>query len=115
MRKQFMWAAAALMAASPVLAATDLSRPGAIQRLQSEKPEHHEAVMEVARVAQLMNCSQQDAAALKRIGVESFDCGFVNNSMDPPRRKVSFEIGGEAYVLTVRLVDVPPKLSGRDR
>lgn len=113
MKKPIVFAVLAL-AAAPVLAATDLSRPGALERLRSEQPKHYEAVLEVARIGQTATCTEEEVEQVKKgHGLAKLDCGFVNSTTNPPSRRVRFEIDGTPYVITVRLSDTPPKLIGR--
>ena len=100
--------------ATPALAQTDLSRPGALERLKSENPKSFEAVLDVARVGQTLTCSEEEVEQVKKNhSLAKFECGFVNNSTNPPSRRVRFEIDGNSYAMTVRLSDTPPKLIGR--
>jgi len=113
MKTTILGAALALFAA-PVLAQTDLSRPGALDRLRSDQPKHYEAVLEVARIGQTATCSEDEVEQVKaRHGLAKLDCGFVNNTTNPPSRRVRFEIEGSSYVMTVRLSDTAPRLIGR--
>ena len=113
MKKTLLPAALAVFAA-PAFAQTDLSRPGALDRLKSEHPKHFDAVLEVARVGQTLTCSEDEVERVrKEHSLAKFECGFLNNSTNPPSRRVRFEIDGNSYVMTVRLSDTPPKLIGR--
>ena len=102
------------LAATPVLAATDLSRPGALERLRSEQPRHYEAVLDVARIGQTATCTEEEVERVKKgHGLDKLDCGFVNSTTNPPSRRVRFEVDGTSYVITVRLSDTAPRLIGR--
>jgi hypothetical protein len=105
----------ALLALSfPSLAATDLSRPGALERLRSQKPEHYDAVMEIAKIGERLNCAQDDLEPIKaRYPVERLDCGLVMLNNNVSQRRMTFSLGGEEYRVTVRLQDTPPRLIGR--
>jgi hypothetical protein len=109
--------AAFTLLAVPALAQTNLSRPGAIDRLKSDKPAHFEAVMEIAAVGQTLTCSDEELGRLKArfIAIAKVDCGFVDNGSTPPSRRMRFEIEDASYVMTVRLSDTAPKLMGRDK
>lgn len=108
-------AGALLLAAGlPAVAALDLSRPGALDRLRAQQPAHYDAVLEVARLGERLNCDPQDIEALKaRFPVDRLDCGFVSTNGGVAQRRMKFELGGTAYSLTVRLQDTAPKLIGR--
>ena len=113
MKKTILLATLAFFAA-PALAQTDLSRPGALERLRSEQPRHYEAVLEVARIGQTATCSEEDVEQVKAgHGLAKLDCGFVNSTTNPPSRRVRFEVDGNSYVITVRLSDTAPRLIGR--
>ena len=107
--------AALVLAATPALAQTNLSRPGALERLKADKPKHYEAVMDIAAAGQTLTCSDDDVAQVKKQfpAVAKLDCGFVDNSSNPPSRRLRFEIEDAPYVMTVRLKDTAPKLIGR--
>lgn len=100
------------MAALPAAAATDLSRPGALERLKAERPDHYQAVAEIASAGERATCGNDDFEQLKaRFPLERMDCGFVRNN--PPQRRMTFAIDGIAYVISVRLKDTAPQLIGR--
>ncbi len=106
--------AALLLAATPVLAATDLSKPGALERLKAHRPDHYDAALQVARIGARLNCGQEDLELLKeRHAVASLDCGFVSRQVDPPQRRLRFSVGEEQYSLNVRLEDTAPRAIGR--
>lgn len=112
MEKSILFAALAFSAA-PALAATDLSRPGALERLKSERPAHYDAVIEVAKVGERLSCPQQDLEPLRvNHSLDRLDCGFVIMTSNPPQRKLTFAIQGEPYVMAVRLRDTAPRLIG---
>jgi hypothetical protein len=105
-----------VLATFPVaaMAATDLSRPGALDRLRAHKPEHYDAVMEIAKIGERLNCDPQDLEPLKaRFPVERLDCGLVMLNNNVSQRRMSFSLGGEEYKVTVRLQDKAPQLIGR--
>jgi hypothetical protein len=100
------------LAALPAAAATDLSRPGALERLKAERPEHYAVVAEIAQAGERANCGPDDFEALKaRFPLDRMDCGFVRNN--PPQRRMTFAVDGIAYAITVRLKDTAPQLIGR--
>lgn len=106
--------AAVLLAATPVLAATDLSKPGALERLKANRPDHYDAALQVANVGARLTCGQQDLEMLKeRHAVSRLDCGFVNSITDPPQRRLRFTLGEEEYVLNVKLQDTAPRFMNR--
>ena len=114
MKKTLLFSALAFLA-MPAFAQTDLSRPGALDRLKSEHPKHFEPLPEIARVGQTLNCSDDEVERLKKEhSLAKLECGFVNNSTNPPSRRVRFEIDGASYVMTVRLTDTAPKIIGRE-
>ena len=95
-------------------AATDLSRPGALDRLRAQKPEHYDAVMEIAKIGERLNCANEDLEAIKaRFPMERLDCGHVMLNNNVSQRRMTFSLGGEEYRVTVRLKDTAPRLIGR--
>ena len=100
------------LVAFPAVAATDLSRPGALDRLKAERPDHYAVVVEVADAGQRATCGNDDFDHIKaRFPLERLDCGFVGSN--PPQRKMRFTIGGVDYAITVRIKDTAPQLIGR--
>ena len=93
--------------------ATDLSRPGALERLHSDRPAHYEAVIEVAKAGSRLTCGKQDLAELRvSFPVDRLDCGFLIMTSNPPQRRLNFAIEGQPYVMTVFLRDTAPRLIG---
>ena len=82
----------------------DLTSPGALERLQQERPKHYAAVMEVLRVAQSVHCQEPALQTLKaRYDVSKVDCQFLVMTSFPAKRRVSFEVEGAPYVALVTL------------
>jgi hypothetical protein len=92
---------------------TDLSRPGALERLHSDRPEHFLAVQEIAKAGSRLTCGQQDLADLKvSFPVDRLDCGFLIMTSNPPQRRINFAIEGQKYAMTVFVRDTAPRLIG---
>ena len=96
-------------AALPVFAAgspIDLDRPGALDQVKRERPLQFEAISQVLRVAERLPCKEGELATLRtRFDVRDLACTMLLMTSDPPKRRVSFALGGERYVAVVTMKD----------
>ena len=83
----------------------DLNQPGALEMLQTERPEHFRAITEVLRVVERVPCGNAEVRSLEaRFDIREMACNFVLMTSDPPKRRLSFALEGTSYVVVVTRV-----------
>lgn len=88
----------------------DLNQPGALEKLQAERPEHFRAISAVLRVVERIPCGNAEVRSLEaRFDIRDMACNFVLMTSDPPKRRLSFALEGTSYVVTVTLKDTGGK------
>lgn len=88
----------------------DLNQPGALEKLQTERPEHYRAISEVLRVVERVPCHNAEVRSLEaRFDIRDMACNFVLMTSDPPKRRLSFALEGTSYVAVVTLKDTGGK------
>ncbi len=88
----------------------DLNQPGALEKLQMERPEHFRAISEVLRVVERVPCGNTEVRSLEaRFDIRDMACNFVLMTSDPPKRRLSFALEGTSYVAVVTLKDTGGK------
>jgi hypothetical protein len=84
----------------------DLNQPGALERLQAERPEHFRAIAEVLRVVERVPCQNEEVTSLEaRFDIRDMACNFTMMTSAPPKRRLSFALEGTNYVVVVTLKD----------
>jgi hypothetical protein len=97
--------AAPYTAVSPA-AHVDLDRPGAMDRVQREHPEHYRRITEILAVASEVPChTEQFGRAIEaKYDVRDGGCGLLLMTSYPSKRLLSFTLGTTRYstVVTMR-------------
>lgn len=84
----------------------DLNQPGALEKLQTERPEHFRAISEVLRVVERVPCGNLEVRSLEaRFDSGDMACHFTLMTSYPPKRRLSFSLEGTSYVVVVTLKD----------
>jgi len=82
----------------------DLNRPGTLEQLKLERPNHYAAIAEVFRVVERVPCENREVETLKaRYDITQWACNFVLLTTDPPKRRLSFQLEETRYVAVVTL------------
>ena len=97
---------ATAQAAGTMSQPVDLNQPGALEKLQMERPEHFRAITEVLRVVERVPCHNVEVRSLEaRFDIRDMACSFTLMTSFPPKRRLSFALEGTSYVVVVTLKD----------
>jgi hypothetical protein len=84
----------------------DLDRPGALEQLKQEHPEHYRVIAGILRSAETVPCKPRELRTLKsRFDMEEMACNIAMMTSYPPKRHLSFAWGGATYTATVTMTD----------
>lgn len=84
----------------------DLDRPGALEQLKREHPDHYRAIAGILRSAETVPCKPRELRSLRsRFDMEEMACNFALMTSYPPKRHLSFAWGGTTYTATVTMKD----------
>jgi hypothetical protein len=98
--------AAAMVYAGPAAKhRVDLDKPGAIEALKRENPEHFRRVSGILTLATEMPCHTDNFANVirARFDAEEAKCGVLLQTSDPAKRRLSFVLGETNYVSVVKM------------
>jgi hypothetical protein len=92
---------AAPQSVSPI----DLDRPGAMEAVQLEKPEHFGKIAQIRTLASRMPCFTEEFGRTLQVRFEARDasCGVLLMTSYPSKRRLSFALGGVRYVTVVAM------------
>ena len=102
--------------ATTVLAAPteviDLTKPGALEQVAKDNPQHYAQIVAIIRVAEQHSCEQ--ALKLYRANfaaASNIDClGLVILTSDPPKHRLGFTLDTTRYVTVVTIKTPKGKL-----
>ena len=98
-------AAAMVYAEPPAKHRVDLDKPGALEALERENPEHFRRVSGILTLATEMPCHIDIFAKVirARFDAEEAKCGVPLQTSDPAKRRLSFVLGETNYVSIVKM------------
>ena len=101
-------AAGATFAASRPVTLVDLNKPGALDRIAVDNPEHHRVLESIIRAMQTKSCGE--VLRLYRAGTAGVNCSsYLLRTSFPPKRHLGVTLDGVHYMGNVT-VDVPAEL-----
>ena len=86
-------------------AATDLSRPGALDAIREQHPERFARIEGILRAAERLPCMTPEFERAMKTGheAEAARCSVMLKTSYPAKRMVSFTLDGTRYVATVTM------------
>ena len=90
----------------------DLDRPGALDSLAAENPNHHRRALDLIRVAEKLPCKLGPPRTLEaKADGEKFSCTpTILMTSFPPKRRVSFTLDDTRYQTVVTITDAGARL-----
>ena len=83
-----------------------LDRPGVLEAIAAENPDHHQRLVGILRASQEMPCQRE---SLQRLAVDhevrEARCSTTILTSLPSKRRLHFRLDGQAYVATVEMND----------
>jgi hypothetical protein len=93
-----------------------LDRPGVLEAIEAENPDHHQRLVGILRASREMPCTSD---ALYRM-VAHYDardarCSKLLMTSLPAKRRLTFSLDGQAYIATVEMTETagPVKVPSR--
>ena len=85
--------------AAPALERINLDKPGALEAIEKEHPEHYRKIVEIIRVAQAEPCETLPQVLKTRFDAFDTVCkSYQLLTSDPPKRHLSFTLESTGYV-----------------
>ena len=86
-----------------------LAKPGAMDALERERPEHYRMAQEVIEAAQVETCETLPQVLELRFGLDNVGCStaMILTSL-PPKRHVTFSVDGIQYSLFAAMTRLAP-------
>jgi hypothetical protein len=83
----------------------DLDRPGAIEAVQRERPEHVGKIAQIRTLASRMPCFTEEFGRTLHVTLDARDasCGVMLMTSYPSKRRLSFTLGEARYVTVVTM------------
>src|SRR6185295_16096271 len=96
--------AAPITVVSPI-AFIDLDRPGAMEAVQRDQPEHYRRIAQILSVASEVPCQTEQFGRAVEAKYEARDghCGFLLQTSFPSRRVLSFTLATTRYSTVVTM------------
>ena len=95
--------------ASPPKHFVDLDRPGALDAIERDNPEHYRKIVEILRISQAEPCETLPMILKAQFDADITGCKtFLLMTSEPPKRHVSFTLGDTDYATNA----VQTKLGG---
>jgi hypothetical protein len=77
----------------------NLDRPGVLDTVQRDNPEHYRKITEILRIAQAEPCETLPQVLKVRFNALGTDCrAYQLLTSDPPKRHLAFTLDGTNYV-----------------
>ena len=83
-----------------------LDRPGVLEAIAAENPDHHQRLVGILRASQEMPC-ERDGLERLRVDHDAREarCSAMLLTSLPSKRRLAFTLDGQAYVATVEMND----------
>ena len=100
-------------AAPPSLSPIDLDRPGVMEAVQLEKPEHFSRIAQIRTLASRMPCFTEEFGRTLQVKFEAREasCGVLLMTSYPSKRRLSFALGDARYVTVVTMDESENRLT----
>ena len=98
-------AAALAQAAPPLRLHVDLDRPGALETVKRERPDHFGKIVQIRDLASRMPCLTEEFGRTLQVKFEVREaaCGALLMTSYPSKRRLSFTLGESSYVTVVEM------------
>src|SRR5712692_9198076 len=99
--------AAGVQAATPAPGVVDLTKPGALEQVARENPEHYRQIVEMIRIAEQYSCEKALKLYHTSFKARDIDCvGFMILTSYPPKHRLGFTLHTTRY-MTVVMIKTP--------
>ncbi len=96
--------AAGVQAATPAPGVVDLTKPGALEQVARENPEHYRQIVEMIRIAEQLSCEKAVKLYHANFKARDIDCvGLMILTSDPPKRRLGFTLDTTKYMTVVTI------------
>jgi hypothetical protein len=103
---------AAVQAASPERRVVNLDKPGALDAIASENPEHYQKIMGILRVSQVEACETLPRTLKVQFDADAASCrAYELLTSQPPKRHLRFRLGDTDYVTNAVQTNLGGKLT----
>ena len=104
---------AALTHAAGYLQSVDLDRPGAMESVERQNPDHYFRITQIRDLASRMPCFTDTFSSTLKAKFEARDagCGVLLMTSYPSKRRLSFTLGETSYVTVVSMDESENRLT----